>query len=177
MSLTAICLEKPRSAREKEEIVTALWSYWSQCLVCAEYGSDFSKDCIREWLKEISPREILAAMEIAAVEYVKFYADGTRDPLSCISAFAEIPDVCRLHRTEFYDYAGELHYVRGMARNRCSGPFDLEKAITLLKAAKQRGAKIEELSRIARTSNSWAEFSSKVGAAVGPVRSVPAQSN
>jgi len=162
------------SAQQKEAVVTALWSYWSQRLVFAEYGTDISKDCIREWLEEIPAQEILAAMDIAAVEYVKLYADGTRDPLSCISAFDEIPAICRLQRTEADDYTGELYYVGGMARNRCNGPFDVEKAIDLLKAAKRRGASIEELSRIARTSNSWAEFSRTVAAA-GRGKSVATQ--
>jgi hypothetical protein len=156
-------MKKP--PQQKEAAVIALWSYWSQRLVLAEYGSEFSKDCIREWLSDYPAQEIVAAMDIAAVEYVKLYADGTRDALSCISAFAEIPAILRLQRTEADDYAGELYYVRGMARNRCGGPFDLEKALTLLKTAKQRGASIEELSRIARTSNSWTEFSRRVAAA------------
>jgi hypothetical protein len=155
-----------RTPQQKEAVVTSLWSYWSQQLVFAEYGTEYSKDFIREWLRDHTAQEILAAMDIAAVEYVKFYADGTRDALSCISAFAEIPAILRLQRTEAADYAGELYYVRGIARNRCSGPFDLESAITLLKAAKQRGASVEELSRIARTSNSWTDFSRRVSAAL-----------
>ena len=151
-----------KTPQQKDAVVTILWAYWSQRLVFAEYGAEFSKDCIRQWLRDHCAQEILAAMDIAAVEYVKFYADGTRDALSCIGAFDEIPAILRLQRRETDDYAGELYYVRGIARNRCGGPFDLEKAITLLKAAKQRGASIEKLSRIARTSNNWNEFSKRV---------------
>jgi hypothetical protein len=111
-------------------------------------------------VRRFGSKEVCAAMDIAAEQYLKFDENGNAILPSAENAWHKIAGICRVRRNEKQEPdMQELYYIRGIIRNRLSGGyFCAYKAMSALKAARASGVELSKLGEIARNASSWTKF-------------------
>lgn len=133
--------------------------YW-QSQTKGQYSlSDAGIVILKKLLKKFSVQEILAATKIAADAYLEISnTEFTKE--SVVLAWSKVGGICNINRQKADDpEISDLYYIRGIIRNRIGGGYyDANKAIILLKKAKQANATIESLKNFAMTVRNWTNF-------------------
>lgn len=130
-------------------------------LACCEV-TDQGKKKIKSLLKKYDLNLILDCIEISTTQYLIPSDDGFTSE-SRNKAFNYIGRICNVksNEEEVPKYYKELHYIKGILRNRLNY-FDEKKGFQLLKQAYETGASIQGLKDLALSVKHWTEFRSTI---------------
>jgi len=145
--------------RMEEETISKLSQKWTQ-LTGGRYGlNQNGLKTLRKIVKRFGVSEVLESMDIAAEQYFVTDEKGVITHESAEEAFNKISGICA-NRKKFREkpYLKDLHYIRGIARNKCPYYFDDDLALSLLEKAYLCGASIESLKEFTLSIRNWTQF-------------------
>lgn len=139
----------------KDVAVERLSEHWSR-LVNGFSLNERGKQSLKKLTAQFDVEEVMDAMRTATDQYLEVIDDKVT-PESVEQAWAKVPGICRVRRTEKEKpYIRDLLYIRGILRNRV---YVNEKVILgLLEDAHLAGISIEYLKDAAKTCRSWTSF-------------------
>lgn len=121
--------------------------------------SDSFKPELKNLLKKYSFDEISKAMDTSAQQYLKYDNHGQSEPNSIVLALNKIKPILKWKkRFEEDPILEELLYIRGIARKRCPNYFPAEKAMEILKQAREEGVSIEGMTEAAKSATNFKSF-------------------
>lgn len=110
-----------------------------------------------ELKQKFSVEEVLKAMRIAAIQYIK-YEDGEPSGTSVFFAWEKIGGICyNLRKSKENPMLAKSHYIRGILRNRLRYTNEY-KALSLIKTAIRLDVDIDDLEEFTKTVNTWTQW-------------------
>ncbi len=145
-----------------DQVVQQLTAFWSEQVPGYSLNETGIKG-LKRLKRKFELDEILAAMKIAAEQYIEF-KDGQPTKESVEEAWGKVGGVCAVRREEKKrPHMQKLRYVRGILRNRLSY-LDEARALQLLEEAFDASASLENLEKHAKSLRTWTEWRNDIEA-------------
>lgn len=159
-----------------EQKIDNLCAYWAD-FTPGRGVSEIGRKNLKTWLRRFSLEEVLAAMDIAANQYLEKDNSGAVSAESWNLAFGKIPGICVVKRRdrEVPDQK-ERYYVLRIIKNR----FRMSDRYTgtimdWLNAARSWCVPWETLTEIAKKAQDWKEFAESVNRVIEEHKGKPSQ--
>ena len=131
--------------------------YWSS-LVTGFSLNDIGMIKLKKMLRTYTLDEVLTAMQNSIERNLKADTNGIVVNESAQSAFSFVEKTCKWNRNlKEKPYLNDLHYIRGIMRNRFYYPREWE-VLNYLEQAYLAGVEIETLKQIALNCRNWSEW-------------------
>jgi hypothetical protein len=125
------------------------------------------REKLRRWLRRHGLAEVLAAMRIAAEQYIRYDDNGGLTKESTEYAYGKVGGVCQVAAAaETMPYLRDVFYIRGIIRNTLSYVNDRQAKEYLIDAF-EAGADAETLRAIARDARSWTAWRERMEEHIG----------
>lgn len=142
----------------KNDTVDKMCEFWEKVAPGYQFNQT-GKQRIKNLLNKYTYDEIVSAMEIAANQYIRFDNKGNATSESWNNGFNKVSGICYFNKNcKENDDIKQLHYIKGIARNRCTYYFNEKRAWILLKTAYDGGSSINEIKEEVFQATNWSEF-------------------
>jgi hypothetical protein len=139
-----------------DQVIRQLTGFWSEQVPGYSLNENGMKE-IKRLNRKFDLDEIMAAMKIAAEQYLEF-EDGKPTKESVEEAWRKVGGVCVVRREEKKrPHMKKLRYIRGILRNRLSY-LDEGRALQLLEGAFNVNASLDSLEKHAKSVRTWTEW-------------------
>ncbi len=140
-----------------DEIIKQISDFWSE-QVPGYYLNENGIKGLKKLKRRFEIDEIMAAIKIAAEQYLKFDKNGTPIKESVEYAWKKVGGICNTRRQERYKpYMKRLYYIRGILRNRLTYVNELL-TLQLLQKAVELGANLDSLEQNAKSVKNWTQW-------------------
>ena len=140
-----------------EEVINRLSDFWSEQVPGYSLNENGIKG-LKQLKKRFEIDEIMAAMKIAADQYLKYDENGHPTKESVEYAWKKVGGICNTRRQERdKPYIQRLYYIRGILRNRLSYINELL-ALQLLQKAMELDASLDSLEQHAKAVKNWTQW-------------------
>lgn len=145
----------------KDSQINALEAAWKS-VSGGWYWNETGRKEVRSLLRKYSISVLFDSIEEAGDKYIKKGEDGlaTKDTVNL--AFSKIGGIARMKSLP--DDDRELHYVKGILRNRLS--YVPNSVYGVLKNAYEKGVPIDAINQEARAARTWSRFESWLNSAI-----------
>ena len=146
----------------KEEVAQRLEDYWNE-MTPGFSITDTGKVSIKKLSLKYSIDQITSAMDTAFEQYFKIGDDGKFTAESVAAGFAKLGGIIR-NKTEFENdpELKELHYIKGIMRNRYYLDSVNQHGMRLLQEGRKSGIPVSEMRNYSKSLNSWTDFRKKM---------------